>query len=203
MQRTYLSLNPKAVTESYLEQYLLPRLPQWRREQALSFRFHAGRVLSAQAFLLLKDGLASDFGITDELEFDYLHSGKPVLRHHPDVHFSLSHCSEGVLCVVDDGGEVGCDIETCRRHFSDALLKRCFNASEVADIRSAADTSAVFARLWTQKEAVAKFTGDGLALETLPDLLLSFREQFPDARIETCHLADNHLCYSVVSVSSF
>ena len=100
--KTYLFHNPEDVTQQQFEQEMLPLLPQWRREQALRYKFLMGRVQCAAAFILLKNGLKNDFGIDEEIEFDYVANEKPVLRHHPDIHFNLSHCKKGVLCVIDE-----------------------------------------------------------------------------------------------------
>ena len=93
--KTYLFHNPESVTQEQFEQEMLPLLPQWRKEQALRYKFLMGRVQCAAAFILLKNGLKNDFGIDEEIEFDYIANEKPILRKHPDIHFNLSHCKKG------------------------------------------------------------------------------------------------------------
>lgn len=149
---------------------MLPQLPAWRREQALKFRHLIGQVLCAEAYLLLKEGLRKDFGITDEVSFDYLEHGKPVLKEYPNIHFNLSHCLKGVLCVIDDQGPVGCDIEAIERTINEPLLQYCCNEEEIRQIRTAPNPDAEFMKLWTIKEAVLKYSGQGLT-QDLPSLL--------------------------------
>ena len=149
---------------------MLPQLPAWRRAQVLKFRHLMGQVLCAEAYLLLKEGLREDFGITDEVSFDYLEHGKPVLKEYPDIHFNLSHCLKGVLCVIDGNGPVGCDIEPVDRKLKEPLLQRCCSEEEIRQIRTASNPDAEFMKLWTIKEAVLKYTGQGLT-QDLPSLL--------------------------------
>ena len=202
VRRVYLFTHPEQVSEQRLEQDMLPQLPQWRRELALKFKFLLGRVQCAEAFLLLKEGLRTDYGIDGELTFDYMPEGKPVLRHYPQIHFNLSHCRTGVMCVVDDRGEVGCDIEDVCRKFNNPLLQRCFNSRERETIARAADSEAAFSSLWTQKEAVAKLTGKGLEMESLPSLLepSSYPQSVFPYHLETLVDVEAGFCYSVASV---
>lgn len=41
-------------------------------------------------------------GITGNPVFEYVKHEKPVLRDYPDIHFNLSHCRRGIMCVIDD-----------------------------------------------------------------------------------------------------
>ena len=76
----------------------------------MSYRFLIDQVLCAKAYILLKNGLRETYGITENPAFEYVKHEKPVLRDYPDIHFNLSHCKHGVLCVIDDK-PIGCDIE--------------------------------------------------------------------------------------------
>ena len=168
--KTYLFHNPESVTQEQFEHEMLPQLPQWRKEQALRYKFLMGRVQCAEAFILLKSGLKNDFGIDEEIEFDYIANEKPVLRKHSDIHFNLSHCKKGILCVIDETRPVGCDIEAVERGISDSLLNYCCNAQEIKNIENSANPNAEFIRLWTIKEAVLKCSGEGIT-NNLRDLL--------------------------------
>lgn len=171
MIKTYLYKNPEDITAQQLEREMLPVLPAWRREQTLKFRFHLGRVLCAQSYLLLQKGLEQDFNISASVTFDYLGHGKPIIREYPDVHFNISHCKNGILCVISDEGPVGCDIEMVEHKISDALLERCCCSKEIEAVKNAHNPECEFVKLWTKKEAVVKFTGEGLN-DQLPELLL-------------------------------
>ena len=168
--KTYLFHNPESVTQEQFEHEMLPQLPQWRKEQALRYKFLMGRVQCAEAFILLKNGLKNDFGIDEEIEFDYIANEKPVLRKHSDIHFNLSHCKKGILCVIDETRPVGCDIEAVERGISDNLLNYCCSAQEIKNIENSDNPNAEFIRLWTIKEAVLKCSGEGIT-NNLRDLL--------------------------------
>lgn len=159
--------HPQDVTQEELQQDLL-LLPEWRRQKALSYRFLIDQVLCAKAYLLLKNGLREVYGITDNPAFDYVRHEKPVLRDYPDIHFNLSHCHRGIMCVIDDM-PIGCDIEEIESTLDIDLCHVCFNDNEVAGITSAADPCVTFTKLWTMKEAVLKLTGDGIS-DDLPKL---------------------------------
>lgn len=101
--------HPQDVTQEELQQDLL-LLPEWRRQNASSYRFLIDQVLCAKAYLLLKNGLKEVYDITGNPVFEYVKHEKPVLRDYPDIHFNLSHCRRGIMCVIDDM-PIGCDIE--------------------------------------------------------------------------------------------
>ena len=111
--------HPQTVTQEELQRDLL-LLPEWRQQKVLSFRFLIDRVLSAKAYLLLCQGLRQKYGITEMPSFDYVGHEKPILHGFPDIHFNLSHCRRGVLCVIDDE-PVGCDIEEIEPAYLEGL----------------------------------------------------------------------------------
>lgn len=168
--RIYIFRDPESVTPHQLEQELLPQLPAWRRQRALEYSFHLGRVLSAQAYLLLKRGLAEDFNIVEDVTFDYLEHNKPIIKEFPNLHFNFSHCKKAVMCVLDDKGSVGCDVEVFNRKIGDALIRKCCNEQEIQWIRQSQDPQKEFVRLWTRKEALLKYSGRGL-INDLPGLM--------------------------------
>jgi len=82
--------------------------------------------------------------------------------------FSITHTQNHVFCAltdVEDGSaRVGIDAEDLDRpdlsNF-DAMVARWFTESE-KEIFSASPTKETFLRIWTRKEAYAKYTGEGL-----------------------------------------
>ena len=159
--------HPQNVTQDELNRDLL-LLPDWRREKVLSFRFLIDQVLCAKAYLLLKKGLKDHYGIDGNPDFDYIRHEKPILRDHPRIHFNLSHCRQGVLCVIADQ-PVGCDIEEIEQQLDLNLCHFCYNDSEVARITASAHPCIEFSKLWTRKEAALKLTGEGIN-DDLPSL---------------------------------
>ena len=187
--------HPQDVTQEELEKDLL-LLPDWRQKKTLRFRFLIDRVLCTKAYLLLKQGLSTSFGITENPEFVYIGHEKPILKDHPELHFNLSHCKTGVLCVVDDR-PVGCDIERIVKTVKTDLCKYCMNEQEVAQIMDAPNPCVEFTRLWTMKEAVVKLTGQGLST-SLHDILSNAAVK--DINIETIVDLDLGYCYSIATL---
>ncbi|WP_346354328.1 4'-phosphopantetheinyl transferase family protein [Azotosporobacter soli] len=141
-----------------------------RAEKAKQFRDVRDQKLSVLAYLLLAYGLRKEYGIVEELQFAYGKNGKPYLRNYPAIFFNVSHCRRGVVCVVADA-EVGIDIEEVTDYDQDTIDYVC-SESEERQIRRAQNPALEFCKLWTLKESVLKYTGQGLAdnLKTLlPD----------------------------------
>ena len=129
-----------------------------RREQALRYRHTFGRFACLKSYLMLCELVGKR-----ELVFTYTAKDKPLLRDYPDLHFSISHCKNG-LAVAVDNKPVGIDIEAFRP-FSEPLLERCMHPFEAEAIRHAACPEMAFAAFWTRKEAVLKLRGTGLVQE--------------------------------------
>ena len=104
----------------------------------------------------------SAMGIND-LEFDFNEHGKPFLKHHPDIHFNLSHCKNGIAVAVDND-PIGIDIESFR-NIDDALIRKTMNDSEIAIINASDDAVETFITYWTKKEAVLKLRGTGISTD--------------------------------------
>lgn len=160
MVKVFLHNHPQNVLQEELEQDLL-LLPQWRLTEVMKYRQMIDRVLATKAYLLLCKGLRELYGITESPVFSYLAHGKPVLRDYPNIHFNLSHCHKGVLCVLSDR-PVGCDIEEIPSCIDFDLYSYCFSEDENKIIHSDETPTIAFTKLWTQKEALLKLTGDGL-----------------------------------------
>lgn len=172
----------------------LPMLPQWRQRKVLSYYGLIDRVLSSKAFLLLKEGLEAVFDYRGDIDFEYIGYDKPILKEHPEMHFNLSHCKKGVMCVVADQ-PVGCDIEEISASDLDMnLLRCCFNEREIQEILSAEFPEIVFTRYWTIKESVLKLTGNGID-DNLPNLLTPILMK--KLRIETMEDRDLGYVYSI------
>ena len=148
----------------------LTQLPPQRYEKAMTYRFLSDRKRCVRAYMLLWDGLSREYGAENAPLFDFLSHGKPVLRGCPDLHFSLSHSGNAVLCALDRH-PVGADIEMIRHRSLEHLLS-VFSDRERASIEQAASPALCFTRLWTRKESYLKLTGEGLtgtkALREIP-----------------------------------
>ena len=97
---------------------------------------------------------------TSNLVFERNVMGKPYFRD-SDVKFNISHSHGYVACATSLDEDVGVDIEAS--HISDEraakLAQRYFSESDSSAILSAPHK---FARIWSEKEAKAKFLGESL-----------------------------------------
>lgn len=139
----------------------LKEISEQRREQALKFKHEQGRRLCVLAYQLLKQGLREQYGITENLIFEYNEHGKPAIVGHPEIHFNLSHCKEAVVCAISDQ-PVGIDVESLRE-YKEGLVHYTMNDEEIRQIEAAPNPAAAFIRFWTMKEAAMKLLGTGIS----------------------------------------
>ncbi|MGM9699619.1 MAG: 4'-phosphopantetheinyl transferase family protein [Prevotella sp.] len=150
---------------------VLPQLSEQRREQVLRFKHEGSRKQCAAAYLLLKRALREVYGIDEKPVFEYDEGGKPSLKGHPEIHFNLSHCAKAVACVVADH-QVGIDVEETNR-YKDSLARYAMNDEEYDQITRSDNPAETFTKLWTMKEALLKYTGEGLRRDIKTVLNLS------------------------------
>ena len=120
--------------------------------------------------------------------FDYGEHGKPFIVGHPEIHFNLSHCREAAICIIADH-PVGIDIESIRE-FKPTLVDYTMNEEEVFRIYQAERSDIEFIKLWTQKEAVLKLSGEGISRDMKQVL------HNPPASLTTVVSADFRYIYS-------
>lgn len=139
---------------------IISTFPTQRKEKALRFKFALGRKECAIAYLLLCEGLRKEYGIEEMPIFEYGEHGKPSIVGHPEIHFNMSHCKKVVMCYVSNE-PVGIDCEMIGRG-NESLINYTMNENEILKINTATNPKTEFIRLWTQKEAVLKLTGEGI-----------------------------------------
>lgn len=120
---------------------------------------------SAAAHALLTD-LLTDLDLPQALEKNA--QGRPFLAACPTVDFNLSHTEELAVCALlqcENTPRIGVDAEALRV-FDDekakAFAARFFAPYEQQHLAAAHDRAACFTRIFTRKEAYAKYCGDGL-----------------------------------------
>ena len=146
-------------------------LSEQRREHVARYKLEGPRRQAVAAYLLLRKALREMYGIHDAPVFEYDANGKPSILGHPEIFFNLSHCRKAVACVVADS-PVGIDVEeTCR--FSDSIARYTLDDEEYESVVKADNPSQAFIRLWTMKEALLKYTGEGLRRDIKTVLRLS------------------------------
>ena len=150
-------------------QQVLAFLPSWRRERVLAYKQESRQMESALAYIELSRALALR-GLQDiKPHFEYNEHGKPYLSTYPNLHFSISHCSQAVGCILSEM-PCGLDIERVRRA-SPSLISKTMNQGEVKQISSSSHPEVEFIRLWTRKEAVFKLLGTGIT-DDMQNILL-------------------------------
>ena len=177
----YLFENPGQIGEEMLARMLL-FLPPQRKEKAVAYRYAIDQKMSALAYLLLGFGLRKEYGIQDPPPFSYGEKGKPRLAAHPAIHFNLTHCKRAVACVISKR-VAGIDAE-CVQPFEMALAEKICKQSELKAILASDRPDIAFTRLWTEKESVMKYTGEGLhddVREVLTDVKLSRHSWISDS----------------------
>lgn len=174
------------VTEAEVQR-MLPLVNEQRRNEALRYKHLFGQFACLKSWLMLSE-LLKPLGINN-LEIGFNEHGKPFLIHHPDVHFNLSHCKNGIAVVVDFS-PVGIDIESFRRS-NLALIKKTMNPAEAEWILSSSNPVEAFTEYWTKKEAVVKLRGTGL-VDDLHHIL-----DGKDYQLETHVNREKHYAWSV------
>lgn len=111
------------------------------------------------AYALLGEVLKTHLGITS-FTIQKNEKGKPFLADFPQVRFNLSHCDGLAVCGVSHK-EIGVDAELIRS-FSSKAMKRIFSAEEQNFIAVSKSPDMDFFRIWTLKESLCKFTGEGI-----------------------------------------
>lgn len=135
-------------------------LSEQRKMQMHLFRNDIDKKLCVAAYILLKQGLQEEYGITDNPVFDYSETGKPYISGYPDIHFNFSHCKQAAICVIDRK-PVGVDIEEIC-HYGDDVRRFVLSDDEWCRVNGAADSEVEFMKYWTMKESYLKLTGEGL-----------------------------------------
>lgn len=145
----------------------------FRRQKSDAFKALGARRLSLCASALLAEGL-KEYGLAEsELDYELLEHGKPAIKGHPEIHFSISHSVDKVMVCFAES-QVGCDIEKCESETADkesadlkeegtskvALAKRFFHSNEAKAIE---ENPELFYRFWTLKESFVKQSGKGLS----------------------------------------
>lgn len=103
-------------------------------------------------------------GQSFDVRYRYGAQGKPFFAD-LSLYFSLSHSGRAVFLAVSQE-EIGADIQNVRRADWRALAKRFYGKRDLCELENCGDTEQakkLFYRLWAQKEAYGKLTGEGVA----------------------------------------
>lgn len=100
------------------------------------------------------------WGLDHLPEISRLPEGKPVFFQYSDYHFNLSHSGSLVLCALADH-PVGADIEIVRPR-SPEFPAYVLKGTEYDRYLTLGGDWNAFYTLWTEKESIVKYTGEGL-----------------------------------------
>ena len=157
----------------------LEEISDQRREQALKFKHELGQRLCVLAYLLLKQALREEYGITENPVFEYNENGKPSIAGCPEIFFNLSHCKEAAACVVSDR-PVGIDVESLRQ-YKESLAEYCMNEKELQQIKASENPDEAIIHLWTMKEATIKLLGTSIG-SGIKDVLVPGKYKYTTVR---------------------
>lgn len=141
-----------------LLQKVLPLLPEEKRTAIAKIVHLPTRRQSITAWALLLYALRTKSRKLPPLAFTEM--GKPYFAG-SDLHFNLSH-TDTLVCAAVAETPVGVDVQTLTAP-SDGVIRRVLSEREQHLLRRSDDSAALFTRFWTQKEAYAKWTGEGLS----------------------------------------
>ena len=134
----------------------LKKLPKFRQDKVLRYRFRNDRVRSLCAYLLLCVGLGR---IVEN--FSYNEHGKPALLD-DDLQINFSHAKSAVVAGFSKH-PIGVDVEFIREKYPKIVCKRVFTAAEIQQIETAKNPTLMFFKFWTLKESFVKCLGQGLS----------------------------------------
>ncbi len=109
--------------------------------------------------ILLRIALCKEYGISPvDTAIIIAAEGKPYLRDHENVYFSISHTDSCVACAVGDI-PLGLDVQTVTDKDHTRVATRLFTEGERDHIL---DDPMRFYEIWTRKESLGKLTGRGI-----------------------------------------
>ncbi len=166
-------------------------LPKERQNKIQAYRHEHDKNLRAASYFTLRWALLQEFGIKKDFAWEYGSYGKPHLKG-TDISFSLSYTPNALVCAVAKE-EVGVDIEPWQSFDAKEHIytHRIFSPEEMYRIARAEITAEAACTLWTAKESVFKYSGEGLR-GSLPNVL-----QRKDVRVHTLSFAEYETCVAL------
>lgn len=146
------NINPKFYEDCY------EKCSSTRKEKVDAYHFDKDKYLSVGIATLFRYGIYKQYGLTQIPKICYSRYQKPILCM-PDVYFNCSHSGNIAVCAFSDA-EVGVDVEVINPNKE--ILKCVLTSEEQKVVESCKHPMEQFIRLWTSKEAYAKYTGKGI-----------------------------------------
>ena len=146
------------VYDDALLQQVLPLLPREKQTAIAKIVHQPTKCQAITAWALLLYALRTRNRDMPPLSFT--ETSKPYFENSA-LHFNLSH-TDTLVCAAVANCPVGVDAQTLTAP-SDGVIRRVLSEREQDLLRLADDPAVLFTRFWTQKEAYAKWTGEGLS----------------------------------------
>ena len=158
-------INTTQFENEALFQEKLSLLSPYRQQKIALLKHEKDKNRSLAAGIALDHALET-YGLKERsIEYEFGEWGKPFLKYHPNIHFSLSHSGDYAICSIGDR-PMGNDIELIK-HGRLKVADRFFAKEELVWMRAKPDedeiTERMF-RIWTMKEGFLKATGKGISL---------------------------------------
>ncbi len=149
--------DPRAFPDAPLQK-VFPLLPKEKQTAIAKIVHQPTKRQSITAWALLLYALCAQNRDLPPLSF--AKTGKPYFEGSA-LHFNLSH-TDTLVCAAVADCPVGVDAQMLTAP-SDGVIRRVLSEREQDLLHRSDDKKALFTRFWTQKEAYAKWTGEGLS----------------------------------------
>ncbi|RZT91747.1 phosphopantetheinyl transferase [Ancylomarina subtilis] len=147
-----------------------------------------------------------DFGILPAYwEFEKTIENKPYTVnsiYESKLFFNVSHCEDIFAIAISSKDEVGLDIESYHYKIDDRLAQTVFTDSEIVKLQRSSILSKQmhYLRLWTIKEAYAKYLGLGIGLDFKGLDIVGRSESYYAAmynnKVQPNHIYNKTICFS-------
>ncbi len=157
----------------------LARVPDFRRELAMRFRFKRDALLSLASYLLLEKALSDRYGRSIRRPaFHWNEFGKPYLNQfeikEKPPFFNMTHTDGIAVCSLAET-EVGIDIERINS-VNNSIIDMVCSLEERRFLDRSDDRAFHLARFWVLKESYLKAIGCGLSIDPKN---IDFSSRFP------------------------
>lgn len=155
-----LYADPAQFDAAFLKRVLV-LLPQEKQSAIAKIRHLPAKTQSTLGWGLLLYAWRLKTGEQTLPPLGFSERGKPFFKD-ASLAFSISHTDTLVCLALSETGDIGVDAQTLATP-SDRLAQRVLSVAEQAVLAAADDIALTFTRFWTQKEALVKQTGEGIA----------------------------------------
>ena len=151
--------------------------------------------------------LASLLNTNEQIEIAAHSNGKPFVKHQHKsmtLHFSLSHSDKMIALAFQKNHPLGVDIEKIQQADKyENVIQQYFTSDEQKQI--AHSDNAAFFKIWTQKEAIGKVSGLGIANlpeNTIPENYEISTVSLDEYILSTCFFIDNEIRFMTINVQN-